>query len=155
MDTLRPTNLTTRPSLLAGGALIGALLYSWVAASFRPFTLAENLAVALPVVAVLVGVARSWHGSQSRAKTDPGQARPRRIAGAVWISLVTLLVAWELIAYVSSPRDDHPTLSSIADEIMSAHPGRALMFALWLALGWGLFLRRMRPRPALPPEVDQ
>ena len=42
----------------------------------------------------------------------------------------------KLLAYFSTPRHDHPTLSVIADEIMSVHVGRALMFLLWLALGW-------------------
>ena len=32
--------------------------------------------------------------------------------------------------------EEHPTLSTITDEIMSVHPGRALVFALWLTLGW-------------------
>ena len=71
----------------------------------------------------------------------------RRVAGAVWIGLVSLLVAWELVAYFSSPRHDHPTLSTVADDIMSNHPGRAAMVALWLALGWLLFIR---PRPGQP-----
>jgi branched-subunit amino acid ABC-type transport system permease component len=143
VDTLRPTNLNRRRSPLAGCVLIGALVYSWIAAYFRPFTLAMNVSVALPVVAVLVGVGLSWRGT--RAHTDPTHERSRRIAGAVWIGLVTLLVTWELVAYVSSPRHDHPTLSTIADDIMSIHPGRALMFALWLTLGWALFLRQLRP----------
>jgi hypothetical protein len=84
-----------------------ALVYSWFAAAFRPFTWPENLAVAIPVLLVLV--------------------------------------AWELTAYFSSPRHDHPTLSTVADDIMSSHPGRTVMFGLWLALGWLLFVRS-------PPE---
>ena len=54
----------------------------------------------------------------------------------MWLVLVALAVGWELAALFSSPRADHPTLSTITDEIMSVHPGRALVFALWLALGW-------------------
>ena len=50
--------------------------------------------------------------------------------------MVALAVGWELVALFSSPREEHPTLSTITDEIMSVHPGRALVFALWLALGW-------------------
>ena len=40
-------------------------------------------------------------------------------------------------------RADHPTLSVIADDIMSVHVGRALMFLLWLTLGW-LLVKRPR-----------
>jgi hypothetical protein len=41
-----------------------------------------------------------------------------------------------------SPRHAHPTLSSIGDQIMGSHEGRAAMFFLWLAVGWSLFVRR-------------
>ena len=58
-----------------------------------------------------------------------------------------LATAWELLALFSSPRDDHPTLSSMSDDVMSTHPGRALTFALWLLVGWLLFVRpRMEKR---------
>jgi hypothetical protein len=53
----------------------------------------------------------------------------------VWAALLLAIAAWELLAFFSSPRRDHPTLSSIADRIMSVHAGRALVFAAWLALG--------------------
>jgi uncharacterized membrane protein len=78
---------------------------------------------------------------------DPELARARRLAGATWIGLVAVLLAWELTAYFSSPRHDHPTLSTVADYIMSSHPGRAAMFALWLALGWLLFVRSPTGQP--------
>jgi hypothetical protein len=71
---------------------------------------------------------------------------PRR-GRAVWVGLVLLLVGWELIAYFSSPRHDHPTLSTIADDAMSGHPGRAAAFALWLTLGWLLFVRSRTSPP--------
>ena len=60
----------------------------------------------------------------------------RRGSAAIWLVLVVATVAWELAAYFSSPRSAHPTLSVIADNVMSVQPGRALVFALWLALGW-------------------
>jgi hypothetical protein len=48
---------------------------------------------------------------------------------------------WELISYRSSSRVYYPTVSSIADAIMSTHPGRFAMFAVWLAVGYGMFRR--------------
>jgi len=57
----------------------------------------------------------------------------RRGSAAIWLVLVVATVAWELAAYFSSPRSAHPTLSVIADNVMSVQPGRALVFALWLA----------------------
>jgi hypothetical protein len=135
------TRRNRRTSPLAVAAIAGTVLYAWVAAGLRPFTWPENAAVAIPVVLVLVLLARWWGRPMDPANPDPEHARARRVAGAVWIGLVALLVAWELIAYFSSPRHDHPTLSTVADDIMSNHPGRAAMFALWLALGWLLFAR--------------
>ena len=129
--------------------IAAALVYSWVVAAFRPFTWPMNLAVALPVVVLLVAVIASWDRSRVRPAPDPVNARSRRIAGAVWVGLVVLLTAWELAAFFSLPRQAHPTLSSIADDIMRTHPGRALMVALWLALGWLLFART--PRTARTP----
>jgi hypothetical protein len=136
-----------RTSPLAVATIAGTLLYSWVAAGLRPFTGPENVAVALPVLLALVFLARRWGQPVDAPDPDPEHARACRVAGTVWIGLVSLLVAWELVAYFSSPRYDHPTLSTVADDIMSNHPGRAAMFVLWLALAWLLFIR---PRPGRP-----
>lgn len=63
----------------------------------------------------------------------------------MWAALVGALAAWELAAYQASPRHDHPTLSSIADDITRGHPARAVVFGLWLGLGLHLFARGDRP----------
>lgn len=63
----------------------------------------------------------------------------------MWSALVGTLAVWELAAYKASPRQDHPTLSSIADNITSGHPARAVVFALWLGLGLQLFARGASP----------
>ena len=128
-------------------AIAAILVYAWVASGFRAFTWRENVAVALPVLVILAVVVRTWGRTPSPAGQDSAHAAGRRRAGAVWVGLVTLLVTWELIAYFSSPRHDHPTLSTIADDIMSHHPGRAAMFAMWLTLGWLLFVRSPARRP--------
>ena len=106
-------------------------VYSWVAAGLRPFTLAEEIMVAIPAILVLVAASRRSPPAGERVAV-----RPSRGSAALWLGLVAVAFAWELFAYFSSPRYDHPTLSVIADEIMSVHVGRALMFLLWLALGW-------------------
>jgi len=122
--------------------VVVGLVYSWIAAGFRPFTKPEDIVVALPVIPVLV-LALWWRGSApDRAATDSTQTASR--GTAMWLVLLVALVVWELAAYASTPRDDHPTLSSIADSIMSTHPGRAALFALWLALGAALAFGRSR-----------
>jgi hypothetical protein len=117
-------------------------VYSWVAAGLRPFTLGEEIMVAIPAILVLVAAARP-----SPPALEGTAARSSRGSAALWLGLVAIAFVWELFAYFSSPRHDHPTLSVIADEIMSVHFGRAVLFLLWLALGW-LFV--MRPRAERP-----
>jgi hypothetical protein len=111
-----------------------ALIYSWVAASFRPFTWPMYVATAIPIVVGLLAAFRHVPVVQDEPPA------PRREV-AVWIGLILLLLAWELFAYFSSPRYDYPTLSTIADNAMSSHIGRAMTFALWLTAGWSLFVR--------------
>jgi hypothetical protein len=108
-------------------------VYSWVAAGERPFTLAEEVLVAIPALVVLVVAVRT-PGTGRTGSADT----PSRGSVAIWLGLVVAAAVWELIAYFSSPRSAHPTLSVIADEVMSVRPGRALVFALGLALGWVL-----------------
>ena len=115
--------------------VIAAAVYSWIAAGFRPFTVTEEIMVAIPALAVF---AVAWRPSRA-----PATVQWSRASITCWLGLVALAVGWELLAYFSTPRHDHPTLSVIADEIMSVHAGRALMFLLWLALGW-LLVRNPR-----------
>jgi hypothetical protein len=133
---------TTR-RVRAGLFLAFALVFSWVAAGFRPFTQPENAAVAIPALIVLVV---SWRRSDFGKDGRGEPVAPSGTGIAVWVSILVLLTAWELIAYVSSPRDDHPTLSSISDSLMSVHVGRAAAFLGWLVVGWALFLLPRRAR---------
>jgi len=114
-----------------------------VVAGLRPFTDPENILVALPILAVVVLAAR-----QGRSTSDPTNRSARARHGAVvWLGLVSAIAAWELIALFSSPRDDHPTMSSIADWIMSVRVGRTVLVIVWLALGVALARRPfLRPR---------
>jgi hypothetical protein len=111
-------------------------IYAWVAAALHPFTLGEEIMVAIPALLVFVG---AWRPMRRAGSVD--RARASRVSVAVWLLLVGVAVGWELFAYFSSTRDQHPTLSVIADEIMSVHAGRALLFLGWLALGWVLITR--------------
>ena len=117
--------------------VIGA--YCWFSTDLRPFTVPIDVAVAVPS---LIVAALAWGSLGSRTP----MAADRKVAkwrdAAPWALLFGLLTAFEVAAYFSSPRRDHPTLSSIADSLMSTHPGRAAAFAVWLLLGWALLLRR-------------
>lgn len=110
--------------------------YSWLATGLRPFTIPIDAAVGAPAL-LLLGF--SWHRSRLGGVRADQRPRPPRSSVIVWAALVGTLAAWELVAYTASPRQDHPTLSSIADDITSGHPARAVVFALWLGLGSHLF----------------
>ncbi len=125
------------PVIVLVAAVIGA--YCWLATDLRPFTIPIDVAVAVPSVLVAALV---WGRPASTASTTADRKATRWGGAAPWAVLFGLLVVFELAAYVSSPRRDHPTLSSMADALMNTHPGRAAVFALWLLLGWALFLRR-------------
>jgi hypothetical protein len=127
----------SRPVIVVVAAVIGA--YCWFATDLRPFTIPIDAAVAVPALIVATLVWRPQRPGTSMA--EERNAAKRRDA-APWAVLFGLLTAFEVAAYFSSPRRDHPTLSSIADSLMNTHPGRAAEFALWLLLGWALFLRR-------------
>jgi hypothetical protein len=105
-------------------------VYAWAASAWRPFTLPEEAATALPILALVLLV---W-----RWPPAPGFPEPRRPGAWVWAGLFVALTAWELVALAGSPREDHPTVSYLTDRVMSVHPGRALVFVLWLAAGWWL-----------------
>jgi len=126
---------STRPVRRVRWALVavigGVLGYSWIASGLRPFTHPEAVAVAIPLV--LAGIALL------RMHAADGEITRR--GTWVWGTLAAALVTWELVSYRLAPRVDHPTLSSIADSAMSTHPGRFLMFAAWLGVGFWLFRR--------------
>lgn len=121
--------------LLVGVAVIA---YAWLSTGLRPFTVPIDVAVGVPVL-ILLGV--SWRRSRLGAPSWP-ERRPARSGLVVWASLIGALAAWELAAYLLSPRRAHPTLSSISDDLTSGHPTRALVFAIWVVLGWIVFVSK-------------
>jgi hypothetical protein len=132
------TRISGRVALLLAA---GAVVYAWIAAALRPFTLPEYLLVALPIVAVVVLTSR-------RLRSDPLEGHDEvgwRRTALLWLAVLLVLITWELLALFSSPRDDHPTLSYLADRVMSTHVGRTVIFLAWLILGAALAVRPSRP----------
>jgi hypothetical protein len=139
-DTTPGATSNSTAWLVAGVAAV--VVYSWVAAGFRPFTTPEEVMVAIPIVLVAAAAVRR----PSPSATAEFAPHVRRRGAGVWVALVAAITLWELIALFSSPREDHPTLSSVADRIMSVHVGRAFMFALWLVAGVAIARRRSSGR---------
>ncbi len=127
------------------GLLLAVLLgLAALAAVTTPFTWAANFVVIAGFVAVL-GL---WLGQAvARSPVAAISRRPRTNTSAPlwhWAPLeATMATAtgWELYCYFSSPRSEHPTISSIFDMVDANHAGHGLMFAAWLLLGWYLVTR--------------
>jgi hypothetical protein len=137
-EDMETTHRARRVTWPAVAAVVVALVYSWIASGLRAFTHPEAVAVSIPLIIAGVALLRARH----RLDEDAKSGKPVTRRGTwVWVALVVVLLAWELISFRLSPRIDHPTLSSIADAIMSTHPGRFAMFAAWLGVGYWLFRR--------------
>jgi hypothetical protein len=146
MMVSRTRRVSTHRWLALAGATTG-LGYAWVVAGLRPFTAPEEVLVALPMIPVVVLAARRRPSSPIEPM-QPLDSPPEQRGAVVWLALFLAFAAWELIALFSSPRDDHPTLSTIADRIMSTHAGRTVVVFTWLAIGAALACRRL-------PMVDR
>jgi hypothetical protein len=111
---------------------VAVVLYSWLATYLQAFTDGIDVAVAIPALAISV---IAWLRSGARRARRRVSPAPTWTDGLPWIALLALLSGLEIACYLSSPRRDHPTLSSMADTAMSVHPGRAGLLAVWLAVG--------------------
>ncbi len=108
--------------LRAIGAVL-VLAYAWWVVSLPPFSRSATAAV------VLAGAAA---GGVGRLTTRPRERRsPVRTVGP-WVVLAATGGAWQLAAFLQHPRADHPTLSSLANQLFASHPARGAAFVLWL-----------------------
>lgn len=127
---------------LALAAWQGTLVQSATAAHW---SLLAVIAVAL-VVAVVTGRRRQREASSDWLRRRTGDAlrdlvRTDRavpiatVAGAaIWVVLVAATIGWDLNSFVHQA-PDLPTLSRLVGAVTRHDWGRALVFALWLALG--------------------
>ncbi|MEU4421693.1 hypothetical protein AB0F81_13800 [Actinoplanes sp. NPDC024001] len=103
--------------------------YALVAALCRPLTGSALVAVLLAgLPLVLIGV---WRRPR---RAEPAGGR----SAAVWLGAAALAVAFELGVWLGPDDAAHPTLSTLADPLLSTYPGRVLGYLLWL--GGGLWL---------------
>jgi hypothetical protein len=106
-------------------AVGAAVAYAWWVTSLRPFSGPATAAV------VGGGLAAMVLGRQFLPPRPP--AGPVAFADlARWGLAVGALVVWQLIAWASEPRSDHPTLSSLANAALDPRPVRAVAVVAWL-----------------------
>jgi hypothetical protein len=116
----------------ASKALLGASAaltvgYAWVATGLRPFTLPALVAtLGGGFIAIVVG----------RRSSPPVTACEPLNGAWLWAALGGAAIVWELQAFLQRPRSDHPTLSSLTNDLLQRHPPRAGAMLVWLAAGW-------------------
>jgi hypothetical protein len=133
-----------RPASLPDLRLIVVFaIYAAIATSFKPFTPAMLITIAIPgAVALTVAVARGWL-RPARLATEPA-GPPHRSTRAdafgllTWLVLLATAVGFQLAMFVSNPRSVYPTLSSLVAGVLDTRALRAGGFVLWLWLGWYL-----------------
>jgi len=109
------------------------------AAFTTPFTAPADTVSALGIAAMAVAVTLTW---RRPAPAPAPAAVPRsREHWWPWALLLCAGVALELVSYLSGPRVDHPTVSSLYDSATTLRPIKGLFFAAWLALGAALVRR--------------
>lgn len=142
MAAVLPTS--ARRGRLPVVAVAAIVAYGAVVSLLDPFTRPIQVATGLPCVGLVVlAVTRGWHRRGRRAGT-PVRRRGHPLwapALVVWLVLVGLAVAVQLLNYVEGPRELYPTLSSLASRVFGIRPARAAGFALWLWFGWYLLDR--------------
>jgi hypothetical protein len=105
---------------------VGLVAYAWWAVGLAPFSAQATAAV------VLAGVAAMAVGGRERRRTRPTSNGD--VSGiAPWAALAAVASAWQVAAYMQHPRGDHPTVSSLANELLDSHPARAAAFLVWIA----------------------
>jgi hypothetical protein len=105
-------------------AAIIVTAYAWWAVERPPFSAGATVAV------VGAGAVAMFAGTAARRPGRPA-ATARRVLP--WFVLAGLLAAVQLIAWAQQPRDEHPTLSSLANAALDSHAARAAAFVAWLA----------------------
>lgn len=136
MATVRdhPTLRSPRRLRLAtvGAGLTGVAV---VGGGLRPFTLPATV-----LVFSVVGLAFVVLEPVRRAGAVAGTRGPAG-RGWPWLLLLGVALAWELAALSGSPRQQHPTLSSLLDSLTGGRLGATVAWLVWLVLGL-LILRR-------------
>jgi hypothetical protein len=108
--------------------------YAWWVVALAPFSWGETAAVVLAGAAAMAVGARERRGRPSAGEGVP-------VGIAAWAALAATAVAWQLAAYLQHPRADHPTLSSLTNEVLDSHLARAVAFVVWIVAARGLARR--------------
>ena len=122
-------------ALLAGGAAFAGVMGSFIRYSWP----ATAGIICLGTAVVLIG----WHGPLRQRQV---RGRLPVVGTLMWAVVLVFGGLWELAALLLQPSITtdsyaHPTISTLTDPMLATSPGRSLVLAAWLALGWYLVER--------------
>ncbi len=125
---------------------VACLAYAVLVSVTHPFTWAADVATAVPLAVVTVVTIRSdlragRSGAQRSGGVDGKRGRRLGRRWPVWMAPILVVTGWELYCFVSLPRVEHPTLSSLIDLLDATRPGKTVAVVAWLGLGWFLVSR--------------
>jgi hypothetical protein len=113
--------------------VIGAIAaYALLAAVCHPLTGSALVAV------FVTGIPLCWLGVRRRPRHAESVDRRSAVA---WLGLGGLAAAFELGLWLGPDDATHPTLSTLADPVLSTYPGRVLGYLLWIGSGAWLVTR--------------
>ena len=97
-----------------------------MATGLRPFTLPALVAtIGGGFVAIVTG-----------RRLPPPVAARELVSGAwLWATLGGTAALWELQTFLQRPRSDHPTISSLTNDLLQSHLPLAGAMLVWLAAG--------------------
>jgi hypothetical protein len=128
------TGATDAGRALPLAVAVGLVAYAWWAVGLAPFSAQATAAVVLAGVGAMAVARRRRRQRRSPSDVDLSGIAP-------WAGLAAVAGAWQLAAYLQHPRADHPTVSSLANELLDSHPARAAAFLVWIAAAWWLARR--------------
>lgn len=135
-DHRRGMNASARLWLVAPATAVGAA-FAWWASTRPPFTFQAHASVFAAAGTLWMVAARAGPPVAARGNA-PASIAAAGLLG--WGALVAGAVGFELFNYFQHPRADHPTMSSLINEVDVAAL-RPALFLGWLALGWHLARR--------------
>ncbi|HEV8065930.1 MAG TPA: hypothetical protein VGP46_13895, partial [Acidimicrobiales bacterium] len=115
---------------LAVAVVVLSLADAAVAAGAAPFTTRADVVTSVGIAGV-VGVGAWWRlrdpAADARAEAPP----PSLSSRLVWLGVIIVIAAFELVELFSSPRSSHPTFSSILALVDGHAAVRCLLFLAW------------------------
>jgi hypothetical protein len=143
-SSARSRSTATAVGIAGTAVFVGSV----IAAFTRPFTWPADVVTALGLLAVLavvivqlIGHPPALLARRSVPDSGPVASRPGVARWTAWAVAIVLVAGWEVYSYLSAPRAQHPTFSSLLDTATGSHAGRGVVFAVWLVLGAYLVTR--------------